>query len=103
MGPAPYGAIDGGTITTSGSAELIGQSRASVLNGVTLAGTLELMTGGDITGPTVTGGLTLQQGHIKIPGAHLIFRARRPSPAPARWFSPRSMPPWRFTSTPAIR
>ena len=24
-------------------------------------------------GPTVTGGLTLQQGHIKIPDAGLIF------------------------------
>ena len=70
---APYGEIDGGTITTSGNAELIGQSNVSVLNGVTLAGTLELMTGGDTMGPTVTGGLTLQQGHIKIPGAELIF------------------------------
>ena len=42
---APYGEIDGGTITTSGNAELIGQSHNSVLNGVTLAGTLELITG----------------------------------------------------------
>ena len=73
MGPGAGGEIDGGTITTSGNAELIGQSLASVLNGVTLAGTLELMTGGDTIGPTVTGGLTLQQGHIKIPGAGLIF------------------------------
>ena len=70
---APNGEIDGGTITTSGNAELIGQSLASTLNGVTLAGTLELMTGGDTIGPTVTGGLTLQQGHIKIPGAELVF------------------------------
>ena len=67
------GAINGGTITTSGNAELIGQSQNSVLNGVTLAGTLELMTGGVVLGPTVTGGLTLQQGHIKIPGGELIF------------------------------
>ena len=67
------GTINGGTITTSGNAELIGQSQISVLNGVTLAGTLELMTGGVVLGPTVTGGLTLQQGHIKIPGGELIF------------------------------
>ena len=65
--------IVGGTITTSGSAELIGQSQVSVLNGVTLAGTFELMTGGVTIGPTVIGGLTLQQGLIKIPGAQLIF------------------------------
>ena len=67
------GTINGGTITTSGNAELIGQSQNSVLNGVTLAGTLELMTAGVTLGPTVTGGLTLQQGLIKIPDAALIF------------------------------
>ena len=71
---AAYGTIDGGTITTSGNAELIGQSQLSVLNGVTLAGTLELMTGGVAIGPTVTGGLTLQQGHIKIPGGRADLR-----------------------------
>ena len=48
---APYGTINGGTITTSGNAELIGQSSVSVLNGVTLAGTLELMTAGVVQRP----------------------------------------------------
>ena len=48
---AAYGEIDGGTITTSGDAELIGQSSASTLNGVTLAGTLRAHDGRRRPGP----------------------------------------------------
>ena len=100
---APYSEIDGGTITTSGNAELIGQSNVSTLNGVTLAGTLELMTGGVTIGPTITNGLTLQQGHIKIPGAELIFAGTQTLAGTGEVDFTTLDAPVRFTSTLATR
>lgn len=59
------GTISGGRVTTSGSNTLIGTTSAGILNGVTLAGTLDL----SVVSPAyvrVTGGLTLDGGTILI-------------------------------------
>ena len=62
------GTILGGTVTTSGSAALLGSTNGATLAGVTLAGTLDLygaplFYNGAVT---VTGGLTLDQGSVNI-------------------------------------
>ena len=61
------GEILGGTVTTAGSAELIGAMNDGILAGVTIAGTLDLAStffpGAHLT---IQNGLTLDQGLIEI-------------------------------------
>ena len=58
------GTINGGTVTTAGSGVLMNApSGVGTLNGVTLAGTLELDEGGQLA---ITNGLTLNNGQVNI-------------------------------------
>ncbi len=83
------GAIDGGTVETTGGATLIAPNSAGTLAGVTLDGTLD-MTGAYST-LDVTGSLTLDDGTIDLGSqvaggtfARSHSRAHRPWAAPAR-------------------
>ncbi len=69
------GTIQGGTISTTGGAAIIGANDGGTLSGVTLAGTLDLTSSAFASAyVTVTGGLTLNQGSINLAGARsLIF------------------------------
>ena len=64
------GEILGGTVTTSGSAELIATQLGGTLAGITLSGTLEmaspLLPPQDAGKVTVTGGLTLDSGSVEF-------------------------------------
>ena len=76
-----YGTIRGGTVTTAGSAELASTNHMGTLAGVTLAGTLDLTSPIFISATVaVTGGLTLNQGSIKLAGAQLIDLPGFPEP-----------------------
>ncbi len=71
-----FGTISGGTVTTTGGAELVGSNDGGFLSGVTLAGTLDL-TSSSFTSAHVTieNGLTLSQGSINLAGfRRLIFQ-----------------------------
>ena len=58
------GTINGGTVTTTGTAQLVGSGLGGTLNGVTLAGTLnDNIFGGSLT---ITNGLTLNSGLVEI-------------------------------------
>ena len=62
--PIAGGTIDGGTVITAGSGVLMNApSGVGTLNGVTLAGTLELDEGGQLA---ITSGLTLDNGQANI-------------------------------------
>ena len=80
------GTIKGGTIDLTNGATLIGSS--GTLSGVTLTGTLDMSE--TYSSVTVTGGLTLDQGTIKLGSTtssyygYLDFEARRLWAAPAR-------------------
>jgi YD repeat-containing protein len=66
------GTINGGTVTTSGSATLIAFYEGGTLDGVTLAGTLDADYVFVRPGVTVTGGLTLNNGLIKLSGSNWL-------------------------------
>ena len=59
------GAIRGGRVETTGGAALVGSASGGLLDGVTLAGTLDL-TGGFGFGARVTNGLTLDGGTVLL-------------------------------------
>ncbi len=62
-----FGTILGGTVSTAGSAELIGTNDGGTLDGVTLTGTLDLASPSFTSAHiTVTGGLALNQGLIML-------------------------------------
>jgi RHS repeat-associated protein len=73
------GTILGGTIATSGSAELLGGHYAGTLDGVTLTGTLDLkyLDGGIYVGAlaNVIDGLTLDHGTVNVGSGQLAFVA----------------------------
>ena len=76
------GTIDGGIVTTAGSAELVGTALGGTLAGVTLEGTLlmasPLLPVGDAGQVTVTGGLTLNGGSIDFSeSANLTFQGNQ--------------------------
>ncbi|HEV8060442.1 MAG TPA: CARDB domain-containing protein, partial [Gemmataceae bacterium] len=68
-----FGTILGGTVSTSGGAALIATNDPSTLNGVTLAGTLDL-TSSNFTHATVsiTNGLTLDQGLVELSNSSVL-------------------------------
>jgi RHS repeat-associated protein len=67
------GTINGGTIATTGNAELVALYEGGTLNGVTLAGTLDEDVAQVRGGPlNVTGGMTLSNGTIKIGAGNVI-------------------------------
>ncbi len=70
-----YGTINGGTVSTSGGAELIGTNDGGTLAGVDLAGTLDLANTFTHATVTVSGGLALNQGVVNIgASSSLIFQ-----------------------------
>jgi hypothetical protein len=61
------GTISGGTVSTAGNAELIGSNIGGTLDGVKLAGTLDLASATFThASVTVKGGITLDQGLVKL-------------------------------------
>jgi hypothetical protein len=69
-----YGTILGGTVSTTGSAKLIGLAHVGTLAGVTLAGTLDVASFGGAA-VIVTGALTLNNGSIELAArSRLIFQ-----------------------------
>jgi RHS repeat-associated protein len=67
------GTINHGTVTTAGSAELAVFTAGGTLNDVTLAGTLDVALVHAHLGPVnVTGGLTLDNGIIKLGGLNTL-------------------------------
>ena len=68
------GGISGGTVTTSGGAELVGSNDGgNFLSGVTLAGTLDLTSASfNQASVTIMNGLTLNQGSINLAGSRSV-------------------------------